>query len=262
MKSIKINYIIPNVITCINMLLGFMSIIMSMQQNYLWAAWFILIALIADGMDGKAARMLNGFSEFGKELDSFSDAISFGMAPAVLIYQVLTIEGFSKEIVFIVSFLFVLNSILRLTRFNVTTVPTKDKGDFVGMPTPTAAGLAASFIVFSDTIMKILNNYNINISSSKVFAFGFFDLHGVILLVPIFFLIMTISNSFFLISNITFKSITKTFNIKNKWIGVIFFSMLLIFAKFILFPAGFAYFLINTIKYFGNRVFQKDNPQL
>lgn len=261
MKSIKINYIIPNVITCINMLLGFMSIIKSMQGDYSWAAWLILIALIADGMDGKAARMLNGFSEFGKELDSFSDAISFGIAPAILIFQVLTIEKFPKEIVFLVSFLFVLNSILRLTRFNITTAPTKDKGDFTGMPTPTAAGLTSSFIVFSLSITKILRGYNIDISASKFAEISFIEIKGVILLVPVFFLVMTIANSFFLISNITFKSIPKTFNLNRKWKVILFMILLFCYPPISLFLAGFTYFLLNNLKYFGSRILNRDNPQ-
>lgn len=261
MKSIKINYIIPNVITCINMLLGFMSIIKSMQGEYLVAAWLILIALIADGMDGKAARILNGFSEFGKELDSFSDAISFGLAPGILIYQVLTKEGFSKEIVFLVSFLYVLNSVLRLARFNITTAPTKEKGDFMGMPTPTGAGLTSSFIVFSYTLIKIFNNSNIDISTSSPLLLGVFEIKGEMLLVPAFFLAMTIANSFFLISNITYKSIPKAFNLNTKWKIIIFAIVLFAYPPITLFLAGFTYFLVNNIRYFSNRILNKENPQ-
>ena len=99
MKNVKINFIIPNFITSMNMLFGFMSIITAIRGEFLVSAWLLIFAIVADGIDGKAARLLNGFSEFGKELDSFSDALSFGMAPAILVYTILIRETAFKEYV-------------------------------------------------------------------------------------------------------------------------------------------------------------------
>ena len=80
-KMVEKKYIAPNAITAANMLLGYLSIIMSIRGNIDYAIWSIFLAMVCDGLDGKTARKLDAFSEFGKEFDSFSDAISFGIAP-------------------------------------------------------------------------------------------------------------------------------------------------------------------------------------
>ena len=260
MKTVKINYIIPNFITSMNMLLGFSSIIMSIKGNYLMASWLIIFAIVADGLDGKAARMLNGFSEFGKELDSFSDALSFGMAPAILIFSVLSKENVLKEFVFIASFLFVLASILRLARFNITTVVSKEKGDFIGMPTPTAAGLVSSYCIFSYAIKELISNniLSINFLNQDILKILLPETSWVEVIFPTFFLIMVAMNIILMVSNVTFCGIAKSFGIKNMKLGLILLVLLAIFGKYLLFPAGYTYFLINFIKYINSILKRKE----
>ena len=86
---VKRKYIAPNAITAANMFLGYLSITASIKGNFIQAIWFIILAMVCDGLDGKTARKLDAFSEFGKEFDSFCDAISFGLAPSILVYSIL-----------------------------------------------------------------------------------------------------------------------------------------------------------------------------
>src|SRR5690554_4906942 len=79
--------IIPNAVTLANLLLGIISLIYTMDQNYQIAATAILLSMVLDGMDGKIARKLDVTSSFGKELDSLCDLVSFGVAPALLVYS-------------------------------------------------------------------------------------------------------------------------------------------------------------------------------
>lgn len=263
MKNVKINFIIPNFITSMNMLFGFMSIITAIRGEFLVSAWLLIFAIVADGIDGKAARLLNGFSEFGKELDSFSDALSFGMAPAILVYTILIREtAFKEYVVLCVSFLFVLSAILRLARFNITTVVSKEKGDFCGMPTPTAAGLISSYIIFSYALKELSAHQIISfdVLNNQIIQLMLPDMTGQVLIFPMFFLVLVIGNTLFMVSNITYKSIGKTFGLKNGIAGVIFILCLVIFNKFILFPAGFTYFLINNIKFIMSLAKRKDEP--
>ena len=78
---VKKKYIAPNLITAGNMFLGYLSITESIKGNFEMSILFILLAMVCDGLDGKTARKLDAFSEFGKEFDSFCDAVSFGLAP-------------------------------------------------------------------------------------------------------------------------------------------------------------------------------------
>ena len=138
-------YILPNLITTGNLFCGFFSIIKSVQGQPLWAASFILLAAIFDVLDGRVARLTGGTSEFGVQYDSLCDLVSFGMAPAFLMYQ----SGLDSlgRIGWIASFIFMACGALRLARFNVQSSIGKASGDFTGLPIPMAAGFIASFVV-------------------------------------------------------------------------------------------------------------------
>ncbi|OFZ19664.1 MAG: CDP-diacylglycerol--serine O-phosphatidyltransferase [Bdellovibrionales bacterium GWB1_55_8] len=142
-------YIVPNFVTTANMFSGFYSIIASIHGDYIAAAWAILAAAVFDLLDGRIARMARATSAFGVQYDSLSDLISFGVAPGILLHQ-WSLEPFGR-LGWIAAFLFVACGALRLARFNVTTgvIP---KGYFQGLPIPMAAGLVATFIIFSRTI--------------------------------------------------------------------------------------------------------------
>jgi len=138
-------YILPNLLTVAGMYFGFYSIVGSIKGNYSSAAWAILAAAIFDALDGWVARLTKTTSRFGVELDSLSDLVSFGVAPAVLIYiWALTSYG---RLGWVGSFLFVACGALRLARFNVQMVGSEKKY-FTGLPIPGGAAVIATFILF------------------------------------------------------------------------------------------------------------------
>ncbi len=135
---------VPNGLTLINLALGIMAIFWTAEGHYYWAAWAIIGSLVADGLDGRAARALGISGEFGKELDSLCDAVSFGVAPAYLMYHFAGLKEFG--LVGIVGMLlFALCGVLRLARFNVMV--DEIEGYFLGMPIPTGGCLVATYVI-------------------------------------------------------------------------------------------------------------------
>ncbi|GAB6283163.1 MAG: CDP-diacylglycerol--serine O-phosphatidyltransferase [Ignavibacterium sp.] len=133
----------PNFFTTLNIFCGFLSIIWSMNGNYVFASWLIIFAALFDAFDGIAARLTHTSSQFGVELDSLADAISFGVAPAFLIYSV---QFYNYQMFgIILSFIFLFGCVFRLARFNSQLVGF-EKEMFYGLPTPSAAITLASFI--------------------------------------------------------------------------------------------------------------------
>jgi CDP-diacylglycerol--serine O-phosphatidyltransferase len=142
-------YIIPSLFTVSNIFCGFYSISSAIQGNFERAGILIGIAMILDTLDGRIARMTNTSSEFGVQLDSLADAITFGVAPAVLCYQWAFFQYENRLIDragWIACFLFLICAVSRLARFNVQTTGNPDKRYFTGMPTPAAAGFVAAYI--------------------------------------------------------------------------------------------------------------------
>lgn len=143
-KNIPINKIIPNMITSGSVFCGVASLIMTYHGHFIPAAVLICFAVFFDIMDGRVARSLGGSSQFGEELDSLADAISFGVAPAFLMYAYyIDIQGGVSGA--LASSFFVLCGVLRLARFNVTHVPA---GPFQGLPIP-AGGLTLAALVIA-----------------------------------------------------------------------------------------------------------------
>lgn len=136
--------IIPNLFTAMNLFCGFLSIVNTSQQKYFYAAWLIIIAAIFDMLDGLVARLTNSSSELGVELDSLSDVVSFGTAPAFLIYSIYLILFDVWGV--LISGLLVIAGGFRLARFNVQLVGF-DKKFFKGLPIPMAAIILTSFIL-------------------------------------------------------------------------------------------------------------------
>lgn len=138
-------YIIPSLITSGNIFCGFYALIAAYKGAYDLAALAILAAIILDGLDGRVARLANASSDFGIEYDSLADVITFGVAPAFLIYS-----SFLKDLErlgLLAAFLFTACGALRLARFNLQSEDTQ-KTDFLGLPIPAAAGLLASAALF------------------------------------------------------------------------------------------------------------------
>lgn len=138
---------LPSCFTVGNLFLGIMSIILAFQQQWQYAAIMVIIGMLLDGLDGRVARMLNTQSEFGKELDSLSDVISFGVAPAIIMYvsvfQHIGPEGW------ILTAIFPICGALRLARFNVK--PGKP-GYFVGLPITAAGGILATMALYNEYV--------------------------------------------------------------------------------------------------------------
>jgi CDP-diacylglycerol--serine O-phosphatidyltransferase len=137
-------YILPNLLTTGNLFFGYFSVVKSLQGQFSLACLYILVASVFDVLDGRVARLTHGTSEFGVQYDSLSDLISFGMAPAFLMYQF----GLSNygRIGWILCFVFLACGALRLARFNVQSSIGKAAGDFTGLPIPMAAIVVATYI--------------------------------------------------------------------------------------------------------------------
>ncbi len=131
---------LPNILTLGNLFLGYFAIIMAIQGRFNFAAWLIFCATFLDGLDGLTARLTNQSSEFGAELDSFSDVISFGLAPSILIYlsslQHLGLTGL------LFGFMLVAASVIRLVRFNISN---PGHHHLVGLAVPASALILITF---------------------------------------------------------------------------------------------------------------------
>jgi len=135
---------LPNFITTMSLFCGFYSIMFSLKADFHKAAIFIIIAAFIDGLDGRVARMTNTTSEFGKQYDSLSDLVAFGVAPAIMVY-LWQLNTFGR-LGFIATFLFVACGALRLARFNVDT--SGSMTNFTGLPIPiAAAGVTCTYLL-------------------------------------------------------------------------------------------------------------------
>ncbi len=137
--------VLPSLCTAGSMFFGFASIIKSIGHDFNQAAWAIFIAGFFDLIDGRVARMAKAESDFGKEFDSLVDLSSFGLAPAILMYQ-WNLHAY-KEVGFFLCFIYFACVALRLARFNVQAGKV-EKGKFQGLPSPPAAGVIIMTILF------------------------------------------------------------------------------------------------------------------
>jgi CDP-diacylglycerol---serine O-phosphatidyltransferase len=165
-------YFLPNLMTAGNLFCGFIAVIMCIQARletiapntyphtsaelYTRAVWFLLIAVIFDSLDGRLARLGGRESLFGAEFDSLADVVSFGVAPALMMFFLILspTQGYPvfRQIGWFIGFIYLLCAAVRLARFNVITNPYLHKPkettkDFVGLPVPAAAGTVASLVL-------------------------------------------------------------------------------------------------------------------
>jgi CDP-diacylglycerol--serine O-phosphatidyltransferase len=166
-------YILPNTLTLCGMFCGFYAILASFRGDFVHAAWAIIIANIFDGLDGWVARLTNSTTKFGVELDSLSDLVAFGVAPAVLIYS-WTLQSFGR-IGLGAAFIFVICGSLRLARYNVQKETAESKA-FTGLPIPAAGTAIASLVLFYTEIW-----------GTKV------ELNSAILLLPFFLAVLMVT---------------------------------------------------------------------
>ena len=169
-------YLLPNLFTAGNMLGGFLAIKNCIEarftsltadgraDHYIMAVWFILFACVCDLFDGRVARATKRESLFGAEFDSIADTVSFGVAPALMACFLVIKPEVTENvqlITWLLAFIYLLCAGVRLARFNVLTnplVPGNEKraagGDFVGLPSPAAAGMIASLVLVLSKIME------------------------------------------------------------------------------------------------------------
>lgn len=173
---------IPNFITVLNLLSGCIAVVFAFQDNLILAAWFIGVATIFDFMDGMAARLLHAKSAIGVQLDSLADLISFGMAPGVIVYQ-LMLNSYNIPIAYFLdlnpmalfAFLIPVFSALRLAKFNIDERQTEA---FLGLPTPADALFFASLPLVLDqahganneTIVQIVHSFWFLLPASLIFS--------------------------------------------------------------------------------------------
>ena len=155
MKNIKLIYILPNLFTALSVFFGMMSVIASSQGKFEKAFIYIILSFIADGLDGRVARLTNTSSKFGLEFDSLADIVAFGVAPAMMTFFSIG-QNYGKFGALITG-LFVVFGAIRLARFNVTT-ENNDPSVFIGLPIPTAAAVLASF-----NMLNLELNHSLNI---------------------------------------------------------------------------------------------------
>jgi CDP-diacylglycerol--serine O-phosphatidyltransferase len=140
-------YILPNLFTLAALFGGFYAVVMAMNGQFTLAAYGIFVAAVLDSLDGRVARMTNTQSAFGEQMDSLSDMVSFGAAPALIVYE-WALKGLGK-LGWIAAFIYCSGAALRLARFN-TNIAVVDKRFFQGLPSPAAAALIVGFIWVMD----------------------------------------------------------------------------------------------------------------
>ena len=231
-------FFIPTLLTMGNILCGFFAIASAMQEQWLPAGIAIGIAFALDGLDGRVARMTDTQTDFGFQLDSLADVISFGVAPAILAYMkwLQSLERLG----ILLAFLFVCGAAMRLARFNAYDVEDDSSGDyFNGLPTPAAAGAVVSiyFIEFKLSTGEF---------ALPEWVFDFYPL-----VMPVFLLVL----SYLMLSNLkypTFKNITWTdmhpTGILFPLLFLVIVSALFPFAVFVLFFLGY---LLSGILHVG-----------
>lgn len=200
-------YVLPNGITLCGMFAGFFAIVSVLKGNFVLASWAIVAAGVFDGLDGWVARLTQSTTRFGIELDSLSDVIAFGVAPAVLLYT-WALKPFGR-VGWAVAFLFTACGAMRLARYNIQMGSTEKKS-FTGMPIPAAAGVVAAMVIFYSEIGR---------APDKSF----------------FVLIIAVVLSLLMVSTLRFHSL-KEINLKERKPFWILVSMVVILAVIVMHP--------------------------
>ncbi len=236
--------ILPNMLTLIGVCIGLTSIRFALDGRFEFAIVAIILAALIDGLDGRIARLIKGTSKVGKELDSLTDMISFGVAPAFIMYfwKLNTLGRFG----WLVCLIFVICVALRLARFNVNSgqEPSWRDNFFEGVPSPAGGILVLTPLIFSMTNFEIIPiNYDI--------------------VVPIFF----IATSLLLISKFPSYSFKKIVIQRKTTIFllfgiVLFFGLLLIYPFNVIAISAIVYLLILPISFFHYQKLKKQNDDL
>jgi CDP-diacylglycerol--serine O-phosphatidyltransferase len=144
----RVVVVVPSLFTLFNLFFGIWAMVLASRGEFYRAGWYIFFAGILDALDGRVARLSKTGTRFGAELDSLVDVVSFGVAPAFLIYQLEFSSGGQAEWIF--CYFYVMAAAIRLARFNITQAG-RTKRYFVGLPSPAAGMTLATFYPFTTT---------------------------------------------------------------------------------------------------------------
>ena len=219
-------YLLPSIITTFALFAGFYSIVASINGDFTLAAISIMVAMLWDTLDGRVARLTNTQSTFGAEYDSLSDLVSFGVAPALLVYE-WSLSDLGR-FGWLAAFIYLACAALRLARFN-TQVGATDKRYFQGLPSPASAGVIASMIWL------------------KFWNFEYFDI-GVVSLSYYIGVTITILCGLLMVSNVryfSFKEFDSTDKASFRFLLLTVLSLIVLLYKpnIVLFTAFFIYML-------------------
>ncbi|MGH7701473.1 MAG: CDP-diacylglycerol--serine O-phosphatidyltransferase [Gemmatimonadales bacterium] len=145
----RVVVVIPSAFTLGNLFFGIWAIVSAYNRNFLWAGWFVVFAGVLDMLDGRVARLSNTGSRFGAELDSLVDVISFGVAPALILYFLEF--AWAGKFAWLLCYFYVVAVAVRLARYNVQHDERPTPGWFTGMPSPSAGMTLAVYYPFSQT---------------------------------------------------------------------------------------------------------------
>jgi CDP-diacylglycerol--serine O-phosphatidyltransferase len=225
-------YLLPNLFTVTSLFAGFYAIVQAMNGKFEHAAVAIFLAMVMDGLDGRVARLTNTQSAFGAEFDSLADMVSFGVAPALVLY-VWALQPMGK-LGWLAAFVYCACAALRLARFN-TKLDSSDKRYFQGLPSPAAASLLAGLIYFC---------FDNGISGDAVYA-PWFKMKWVAWGITVF-------AGLTMISNIKFYS-GKDINLRESvpFVMIIIFVIMMAFVSYspaeVLFGGAFIYALSGYV---------------
>jgi len=218
-------YLLPNLFTTAGLFAGFFAIIAAIDGRFEAAAIAIFVAMIMDGIDGRLARITNTQSDFGAEYDSLADMVSFGLAPALVMFM--WSLGSMGKLGWIAAFVYTAGAALRLARFN-TQLHVIDKNYFQGLASPPAAALIVGLVWAGE-------EYGVNGEDLSVWAF-----------------LLTLSAGLLMVSKVRYHSF-KGFDIKGKvpFVAIFFIALLFVFIStnppYILFAIAFIYAISGPI---------------
>ncbi|GMO45339.1 MAG: CDP-diacylglycerol--serine O-phosphatidyltransferase [Termitinemataceae bacterium] len=247
-------YVIPSLFTCGNMAFGLMSIFTSIEGDFINAAWFLIGALVCDILDGRIARLTNTTSEFGLHLDSFSDLVSFGAAPALLMYT-LILDRMGK-LGMAIAVLFVLCASLRLARYNVIALRKGVSKKFNGLPTPASAGIIISFVLS----YELVGGENpLNLKTIPI----------LIQTMPYFFKAMPlvmIALSFLMVSNVPYSSFKKMDLSKPRKVSllaliIVVALLIIVYPQNVIFIIFTLYVLSGIVLYVPKKIIKKNQER-
>ena len=235
---------IPNILTTLNLVCGLISIAMVLQNHLVWAALFIFIAAVFDYLDGTAARLLKAYSELGKQMDSLADLVSFGVAPGLIVFQLLFYRCSNGcnilerwNVIPYLALLIPVCSALRLAKFNIDP---RQEVNFIGLPTP------ANAIFFASIPMILLIQDRIRTFIQLDFLVALFSNPRVLAVLTVFFSYLLISD--FRLFSMKFKTMTWKGN-QHRFIFLILSLVLLLIFSISAVPMVILAYLLLSVAY-------------